>query len=487
MHRYRVAMPCAPPGGPLPQPVHSHATLVHCMPDRMSVPLRIAVIGAGLAGLAAAWLLARRHHVQLFERRSRPGFTAQSVSVGDARGQMQRVDVPLRVFFPGYYPTLTRLYAAIGAASEPVSYAATLTDGAGRPYFRWRNRLRGDESVGTWAMADALLGARAWRIAFGLWKFARLTRSAGHGGAEGSSLGELAALQRWSTDFTEGFLLPAVCTVATCNTEQARAMPAELVLDYVQRGLGHQAMRRALHGADDVQQRLLAGLAAQGGGLVCDTRIRTLRRTPGDVRLVFHDGHEQAFDHVVLATQANQALALLGATARLDEAAVLDAFHYVPVEVLTHRDPALLPPRRADWSPVNLLVAPQAEAPAATIWINAVQPALATAPDLFQTVSPIVRPHDGLIVGRAMFERPLSGERSNTALQTLARLHQEAGRRVWFCGSYAQPGIPLLESAVRSAAVVAERLGAGFVGEEGGGETDAEAQPRGRRRAEIKA
>ena len=87
------------------------------------------------------------------------------------------------------------------------------------------------------------------------------------------------------------------------------------------------------------------------------------------------------------------------------------------------------------------------------------QPALRDAEDLFQTVSPIARPREELLLGRALFQRPLVGDRSSTALQTLERLQREEGRRIWFCGSWAAPGIPLLESAVASAAAVSARLG----------------------------
>lgn len=417
--------------------------------------LRVAVVGAGLAGLAAAWLLARRHAVVLFERRPAPGFTAQSVSVADAGGGRQRVDVPLRVFYPGYYPTLTRLYDSLGVSSQSVSYAATLTDAAGRPYFRWRNLLLGGRSIATWAPRDATLGARAWRIAAGMHAFARAARRADEATA-GRSIGEFCARLRLGEDFVEGFLLPAICTVCTCGTEQARAFPAEVIVEYLQRGLARQAVRRAMHGADEVQRRLLEGIPEHRG----DARIRTLRRGAAEVRLVHEDGHEEAFDHIVLATQANQALALLGGSARIDEAALLASFRYVPVEVLTHRDTALMPPQRRDWSPVNLLVDPAHDAPASTIWINAVQPALRDAPDVFQTVHPLRQPREELLIGRARFERPLVGAASGTALQTLERLQREEGRRLWFCGSYAAPGIPLLESAVASAAAVAERLGA---------------------------
>lgn len=142
------------------------------------------------------------------------------------------------------------------------------------------------------------------------------------------------------------------------------------------------------------------------------------------------------------------------------EAAVLDAFHYTPVRVITHGDVALMPARWRDWSPVNLWRAPAHDGPEATIWVNAVQPVVQGAPDVFQTVNPLREPRAGTVLGQAQFERPVVNARSQQAPAQLLGLHAEDGRRVWFCGAYAQAGIPLLESAVRSAHEVAARLGA---------------------------
>jgi predicted NAD/FAD-binding protein len=159
----------------------------------------------------------------------------------------------------------------------------------------------------------------------------------------------------------------------------------------------------------------------------------------------------------VFATQANQARRLL-ADASTAEARVLDAIRYTPVEVVTHRDARLMPARPRDWSPVHLMVDPGRDVPEATIWINAVQRALRGAPPVLQTVHPLRAPREELVLGRAQFERPVVDAGSQRALEALERLHAEAGRTVWFCGSYAQPGIPLLESAVRSAEVVVAAL-----------------------------
>ncbi len=429
--------------------------------------MKIAVIGAGLGGLAAAWLLGRpgaAHQVTLYERQAQPGFTAANVAVPGrgAAGNPVRVDVPLRVFYPGYYPTLTRLYQALQVPSEPVSYASSFHgpalggQAAGRLYFRYRNLRWGGQSLGVLAPPDWLLGAPAWRIVGGVLRFQREALAAlRRGDLAGVAIGAWVAARAYPQDFIDGFLLPAIATVCTCSLAQAADVPAAVVVGYLAGGVARQSVHRASHGADDVQRRLLAGIT----DLRCGARIAAVRRLPGDagVLLQMEDGSTDSADHVVLATPAKQALRLL-ADAGADEAAMLAAFPTTAVEVLTHSDARLMPHRRRDWSPVNLWVDSAAGAVESTIWVNAVQPVLQGAPDVFQTVHPLRTVADAALLGRACFERPVVDGRSQQALAQLQQLQAQPGRRLWFCGSYAQAGIPLLESAVRSAYAVVDGL-----------------------------
>jgi uncharacterized protein len=416
-------------------------------------PLDIAVIGGGIAGLVAAWRLAPLHRVTLFERHAAPGFIASSVAVPGPGADSLRVDVPLRVFYPGYYPTLTRLYAELGVATQPVNYATTFTGADGQAYFRWRN-LR----LGRWAwpcvLPQDLARARARRVVAGALRFQAQARAAlAAGELRGISIGEFVAALRLPAEFVDGLLWPALATIATCTTEDARAYPAEVVAVYAAAGVARQSVRRARDGADAVAARLLAGLQR----VVCSAgvvAVHGMKDCSTQGAWVQHAADRERFDHVIFATQANQALALLP-EATAEERTALAAFHYRALEVVMHRDIALMPARRADWSPVNACVSPAFERPESTIWINRVQPGLRGAAPLFQTVMPQRAPHEGSVIGRARFERPLVDAGSAAALAHLQRLQAEPGRRLWFCGSYAEAGVPLLESAVRSALAVA--------------------------------
>ncbi len=124
-----------------------------------------------------------------------------------------------------------------------------------------------------------------------------------------------------------------------------------------------------------------------------------------------------------------------------------------------HSDERLAPPDRGLWGPVNFILASGQDMPMATIWMNMVHGDLPT--DIFQTWNPIIEPRPDRVISRVSVERPVVDPASLRGLALLDELQAEPGRRVWFCGAYASPGIPLLESAaasgLRAAARIAER------------------------------
>lgn len=415
--------------------------------------MQVAVIGGGIAGLAAAWWLSRAgHRVTLFERQAAPGLVAHGVSVDGVR-----VDVPLRVFYPGYYPTLMRLYRELGVATQPVSYATSFIDGddpLDRLYFRWRNLRLGSLSL-PYALPHDMSGARARRIVAGSLRFNRAARQAlARGELPGQCIGDFVERQRLPVEFVDGLLLPALATIATCSFDDARRYPAAVVAGYLAAGLARQSVRRACQGADDVAARMLAGIPK----VVCSAGVERLRAAAdGGVELLRAGGVVERFDHAVLATQANQALALWpDAPAPL--AGALDGFAYRALEVVMHRDEGLMPPRRADWSAVNTRVSAAHDRPESTIWVNAVQPALRHARPVFQTVQPQRQPREALVIARARFERPLVDAASLRALAALQQWQAVTALPVSFCGAYAENGVPLLESAVRSAAALVQQV-----------------------------
>jgi predicted NAD/FAD-binding protein len=410
--------------------------------------MKIAILGSGIAGLCAAWLLGREHEVTVFEKHRRAGIGAHSISVVD-----ETIDVPLRVLYPAYYPALFRLLADSGIETEAVNAASSFADANGSTYFRYVNHALGRFTVPL-VPASSLWQPPTRRILLDLGRFlVEATRDAARGELATTTIGDYLRSRGYSDVFADGFLVPCFAGINTCSYDDVRGYPAELIVGYFRRGFVFTRVRRALGGARAIAERLGARIAHSRFGVSVDS----VRREPGAVVVRDQDGHEARFDHVVFATQANQVPQILVDASEL-ERSVLRAFRYDHVRVVMHTDSTLAPPSRSCWAPVNYRIAPGFDRPMITIWVNALQQSLRSGRHVFQTVHPFREPDPEHLLSAASLERPIVTLESTDALRVLERLHCEPDRRVWFCGSYAAAGIPLLESAAASAAKVAERV-----------------------------
>jgi uncharacterized protein len=415
----------------------------------VTASLKIAIVGSGIAGLSAAWLLGRRHAVTLYERHPRPGMGAFNVDSGHGDPPV-RIDLPLRVFKSGYYDTLMALYAAAGVEMQPTDHAAAFATPQGETYFRYRNLRFGGRSI-------PLPSGLGWRRLGIAREALRLVFSAprdlARGVAQGLSLDEYLRQRGYGADFVNGMLLPSFAAICTCSYEAVRRYPAEVIIGFFSSGSLFSGTWRARHGADDAIRRLLQPC----GELRNNTAVTAVEPGSAGLRVVEADGRSDRFDHVVLAVQAHQA-AVLAQPAEPQAAALLARVPHESSEVVVHGDGALVPDSVGD-APVHFQVDPTASRPMASIRLNRIIPELAGRQALFQTWNPLVEPHRASVLGRAHFERPVVDLDSQAAMTQLVAMQRADGRRLWFCGSYLMPGIPLLESAAQSAVQVAERLG----------------------------
>lgn len=414
--------------------------------------LRIAVVGSGIAGLTAAWLLGTRHEVTLFERSGRLGMDAHSLDI-ERPGGLARVDVPLRVFFDGFYPNLTALYRELGIEFGPVNYSASFGVLGEQTFFRYDNYKFGRYTV-PFLKGRRSLNRTALRIGLDNLRFFRqLASSLAEGLADDVTLEDYLTQQKFSKAFAEGFLYPAFSGICTCSHDTIKAYPARVVLEYLNTGLLLSSVQRVTQGTQEV----VARLAQHVHEVQLNAEITDVYPAEAGV-VVCTATTSRNFDHVVMATQANQTARILR-HATAEERGVLSAFRYEPNRVLVHTDARLAPQGgAAQWAPVNFLLNDRTSTPMATIWLNAIQ-SLPDSGPVFQTWNPLIEPEPGTVLGEAHFERPVVSAKSLRGLETLLALHAQPCRRIWLCGSYASHGIPLLESAATSACAVAERLG----------------------------
>jgi uncharacterized protein len=416
----------------------------------VTAPLKIAIVGSGIAGLSAAWLLGRRHAITLYERHAQPGMGAFNVD-GVGNGLPVRIDLPLRVFKSGYYDTLMALYRAAGVRMQATDHAAAFATPQGETYFRYRNLQIGRRSVPMPARLDRRrLGIvrEALRLMF------TAPRDLARGTARGLCLDDYLQQRGYSAEFVDGMLLPSFAAICTCSYDALRRYPAEVIIGFFSSGSLFSGTWRARFGADDAIRRLLQPCTSLRYGAV----VTAVQADAAGIHVVEADGRSQRFDHVILAVQAHQAAALV-ASADPQAAALLARVPHESSEVIVHGDGALVPASAGN-APVHFCVDPSATRPMASIRLNRIIPELSAHPALYQTWNPLVEPRSASVLGRARFERPLVDLVSQVAMAELVSMQRDDGRRLWYCGSYLMPGIPLLESAAQSAVHVAARLGA---------------------------
>ncbi len=386
----------------------------------------IAVVGSGLAGLTAAYLLSKKHKVTLFERHPSLGMDANSIDVHH-EGKIARADVPLRVIYPGYYKTLMKLYSELRIKTEKVSYAV-------------KSRY--------------LIKSESRRIIFDIFRLFRNINLGKNSLENNISIEEYLLRYNYSKPFSEGFLYPTFAAICTCTLDAVKEYPAEVILNYLNQGLLFRGVKRVTNGSKEVVQKLSKNVSK----IHFSAKINSINKEGQKLSISEENGKKTFYDHIVLGIPANKVSDILSEefSSELD---ILNCFSYENSTVLMHSDKRLAPANRTSWSPVNLISSSRQSTPMATIWMNKVQPILKGTSPIFQTWNPIFEPREGLKISEAKFERPIVDKQAIVNVEKLKKIHLEENRRIWFCGSYAQYAVPLLESACSSAVSISERFG----------------------------
>ena len=280
------------------------------------------------------------------------------------------------------------------------------------------------------------------------------------------ALGDFLTEHGYSSEFAAELLYPMLSVVCTCSYKAVAAYPAQIIVDYFGNKYGFSgAQCRAYGGTRDVVDRLTAPVRrVVTAATVTSAEAASLAEKPGGklCSLSWRDAdgveHTETFDEIVLAMQANAS----GRVLRTPHAVQLDAlraFEYESKRVVLHTDDQLMPPHARDWSPLNIVTQPEAEAASVTVWMNRIDSDLRSQlrRPLFQTWNPVVEPAKSHVIADFSFERPVVNAASVAAMAEL-KASQGHGH-VWFVGAYSRYSMPLLENGVKSAMEVARALG----------------------------
>ena len=410
--------------------------------------LKIAVVGSGISGLSAAWLLSQAHDVTVFEKDDRPGGHSNTVEAGETP-----VDTGFIVYNTRCYQNLCALFDYLGVATSPtdMSFAASMDDG-GLEY-------GGGDLKSLFAQKRNLFRPRFVKMVRDILRFYREAPEALHDGtAETISLGDYLREKRYSTAFINDHLLPMGAAIWSTPVDTMLAYPLAAFVRFCQNhGLlqikDRPQWRTVVGGSREYVKRMIAGVS---GGLVLDRAIAKVGPNPlGGAFVEDRYGNREVFDHVVLACHGDQALGLQDMPApRVRK--LLSAFKYERNLAILHNDHSLMPKNKKVWSSWNYLAEERdgEQKVCVTYWMNRLQH-LDNDQPLFVTLNPPHHPAEGTVIRSFLYDHPLFDAGAMAAQKDLWSI--QGVDNLWYCGSYF--GYGFHEDGLQSGLAVAEALG----------------------------
>lgn len=417
--------------------------------------MRVAIVGGGISGLAASWLLDRRHEVHLFEKRERLGGHTHTI-VHDADGHALPLDTGFIVYNERTYPNLTRAFAELEVAtqSSDMSFSVSCTD----PDIEYAVHSIG----GLFARPSQIASLSFLRMLVDIVRFGRKGRKLlGGPGDPSATIGDFLRDGSFGDAFARFYLLPMTAAIWSSGTGLATEFPRDTLLRFLDNhGLlqvaGQPEWRTVVGGSHSYIRLMVRGFEDRvhlGDG-VCG-----ILRSRDDVEIHLESGASDRFDHVVIAAHADQALAMLHDPSQL-ERELLGQWQYSRNDTWLHTDVSLLPRRRAAWASWNYLL-PSGERPqervSVTYHLNRLQ-RLDEDDQYLVTLNPPHEPSPDTVIRRMTYSHPVY---SRNAVATQPELQRLNGRnRTHFCGAYFHNGFH--EDGLVSAVSVADDLGVSF-------------------------
>ena len=428
--------------------------MTHLSKDR----LQIAVIGTGVSGMAAAWLLNKRHDVEVFEKVNWIGGHCNTVDV-PVNWRMQERSIPVDtgfiVFNEVTYPNLTALFKHLGVATEPsdMSFSASVENGAFEySGYNLRSML---------AQKRNLLRPRFWNMVWDIIRFFREASEFDQKAAEPSlTLGTFLKTNGYSESFIQDYLLPLGRSIWSASYREMLAYPlTAFVRFFKNHGLLEAKARNRLQwrtvtgGSRSYVQRLTQSFADR---INLNCGVKRIVRHSDHVELTLENGQTRRFDHVVLATHSDQALSILANASALEQQ-TLGAIRYERNTAVLHTDNSLMPKRRRAWASWNYIsdeAASTSNLVSLTYWMNLLQNIDERFP-IFVTLNPHRPPNEECFIKSFEYEHPIFDHAALNAQKSLWTL--QGANRTWFCGAYFGHGFH--EDGLQSGLAVAEALG----------------------------
>ncbi|TCP61682.1 hypothetical protein EV663_104135 [Rhodovulum bhavnagarense] len=413
-------------------------------------PRRIAVIGAGISGLGAAYMLAADARVTLFEAEGRLGGHARTVMAG--KNGDQPVDTGFIVFNYVNYPHMTRLFEELDVpvAKSDMSFGASLDGGA---FEYGLKNLRAVFAQPSNALSPKFLGMLRDVLKFNAQALSVADRM------PGATIGEFLAELGTGDWFRDRYLLPLSGAIWSTPSKGILDFPAHAMIRFFQNHalLSHKGQHQwytVKGGSVEYVRRVEAALRAKGAEIRLSAPVESVRRGLESVEIRAHGGVWETFDEVIFATHSDDTLALLS-DASPEERTALGAVRYQPNEAVLHSDTSVMAKRRAAWASWNYTeqTGKDSDRIDLTYWMNSLQP-IPQGDPLFVTLNAQRPIREDLIHDTVTFRHPVYDGPALKAQETLRAMN--GANRTWICGAWMKNGFH--EDGLASAVDVVEAM-----------------------------
>lgn len=413
-------------------------------------PRKIAVIGAGISGMGAAYGLSKAHRVTLIESEPRLGGHARTLIAGK-RGD-QPVDTGFLVFNYANYPLMAKLFdeLSVPVVKSDMSFGAS---------------IKGGQLEYALASLDAVF---AQRRNFANPKFLRMLRDIFHFNANAvrvanidrtATVGDFLKELRTGAWFRDYYLLPLSGAIWSTPTEKIMDFPAHAMVQFFENHAllnysGQHQWYTVQGGSVEYVRRLEAAMRQRGVDIRVGSPVQEVTRTDGAVQIKLQGAAWESFDEVVFATHSDDSLQMLG-DALPHEVRALGAVKYQPNDVVLHCDEAIMPKRRKVWSSWNYTedASVKDDTIDLTYWINKLQPIPMDDPH-FVTLNSKRTIREELIYDQTVLRHPVYDLAALAAQDAVRQFNGTAN--TWFCGAWMRNGFH--EDGLASAVEVTDAI-----------------------------
>lgn len=417
----------------------------------MDKTLEIAVIGSGMAGLAAARILKEAgHQITVFEASSGRGMDSHTVEFDGGI-----IDAPLRVMNPYLWKNTLSLATHLGIKTFPVRTFMSCSWLFEEKTETWLTTSR--SPIGNFPIINNRKGLQQYgvRLVKGMLQLKTAIHRFFKSKNQNITLTEFINKNEIEEVFWNGAVMPVLYTICTCNPETIGEWPAKPLLVFLSQLTNGVELLRLQGGTPAFVNKLIEGITIHSGAAVTNVELQ------GEQVLVENAaGTKQLFDRVIVATPTNKIEDFIHKEQFAEDLALLKQFRFEEGDLVIHTDPTVMPPKRKDWSVLSYMMDRKFTRQQFTVWMNSIEPSLVGKNPVFQTWRPVTPIDPKKVISTVKLSRAVVNSQTVEVNQELLRRQKVPGRKVYFCGSWSCDGLPILESAVTSAMQIAKNLGA---------------------------